>query len=272
VITISTPHHGTPLANFFTTVQGRHLLRLLAVLANTRGARHALYLAAQALAFVAGLDDRLGRRNTLLDELSRGLLRSLSHERVDPVWEFISRISTDQGAIVQVTPEGMDLFEAAVGPRPGVAYGCVVSGVPAPPRGYRPSDLLSATRVALGVLFSVLHRITGREHSHYRYPRLDPAVLDRLAEVLRFEPDACSNDGIVPVLSQIHGDIIHVALGDHLDVVGQFHQAGGNRFADWLPSGARFDQNRFELLWNRVAAALARVEQGERLPRLARTA
>ena len=31
VVTVSTPHHGTPIASFFTTLQGQKLMQLLSL-------------------------------------------------------------------------------------------------------------------------------------------------------------------------------------------------------------------------------------------------
>jgi len=102
VITLSTPHHGTPLAGFFTTLQGRQVLRLLTVMATSAGGRHVLFLAAQAASQIAAADDRLGLKNTLLDSAADRLLRTLTPGRDDPLWGFLKEVSEDQGAIVQL--------------------------------------------------------------------------------------------------------------------------------------------------------------------------
>jgi hypothetical protein len=78
--------------------------------------------------------------------------------------------------------------------------------------------------------------------------RLDRALGSRVTPAV--------NDGVVPTLSQIHGRLLHVARGDHLDVVGHYTLAGG-RTADWLPSGAGFTPAAFEATWESVAAAIA---------------
>src|SRR5262245_11098916 len=61
VISISTPHHGTPLANFFTTVQGRRLLQTLAVLATTGAGRNALAASGHLVSLLSRIDSRFGR-------------------------------------------------------------------------------------------------------------------------------------------------------------------------------------------------------------------
>ena len=65
-ISVSTPHHGTPLANHFITVQGQTLLLVLSALATSGQGRRAILAAAKAVAMVARLDDCLGRNEGAL--------------------------------------------------------------------------------------------------------------------------------------------------------------------------------------------------------------
>jgi len=130
-ITVSTPHHGTPLANHFITVHGQTLLLVLTALATSGQGRGAILAAAKAVALVARLDDFVGRREGLLDRLAAGLLRKIRFDRRDPAWRYLGEIARDQGAVLQLTPEGIALFDAAVADRAGIDYGCVVTGVPA---------------------------------------------------------------------------------------------------------------------------------------------
>ena len=77
-------------------------------------------------------------------------------------------------------------------------------------------------------------------------------------EQLPFRVDAGTNDGIVPALSQLWGRLGGVVLGDHLDVVGQFqHVWEGEVYTTWLHSGSRFDDQRFQKLWQDIAAVVA---------------
>ena len=113
-ISVATPHHGTPLANHFLSVQGQTLLLVLSALATSGQGRGAIVAAAQALALVARLDDWLGRSEGPLDRIAAGLLRKIRFDRRDPVWAYLGEIERDQGAVLQLTPEGIDLFDAAV--------------------------------------------------------------------------------------------------------------------------------------------------------------
>ena len=80
-ISVATPHHGTPLANHFLTVQGQTLLLVLSALATSGQGRGTILAAAKAIALVARLDDWLGRRGTPLDRIAEGLLRKIRFDR-----------------------------------------------------------------------------------------------------------------------------------------------------------------------------------------------
>ena len=71
---VSTPHHGTPLANHFITVQGQTLLLVLSGLATSGQGRQAIFAAARTIGFAATLDDWLGRNGSIVDRMAAGLL------------------------------------------------------------------------------------------------------------------------------------------------------------------------------------------------------
>jgi hypothetical protein len=256
-ISVATPHHGTPLANHFLTIQGQTLLLVLSGLATSGPGRGSIVAAARAIAMVAKLDDWLGRNEGPLDRVAAELLRKMRYDRRHPVWRYLGDIQRDQGAVLQLTPEGIGLFDALVADRDGVDYGCVVASVPAPRERPRVKDLLDPEYVALRSLFRVLHGLTGRPHPRYPYPRPGRAAQARLNRALGFRTSPATNDGVVPTLSQLHGRIVHVARADHLDIVGHYTLAG-TRSADWLPSDAGFTPEEFAATWDAVAAAIAR--------------
>jgi len=177
------------------------------------------------------------------------------------VWKYLREIEHDQGAVLQLTPEGIELFDAAVADHPGVHYGCVVVGVPKPRESLKVTELIDPEYVVLRALFRLLHGLTARPHLHYPYQKPDQAARRQLDRGLGFKATPRTSDGVVPTLSQLHGRLLHVARADHLDVVGHYTLAGG-RTADWLPSGADFTPEAFEATWDAVAAAIA----GERTP------
>jgi hypothetical protein len=256
-VSVTTPHHGTPLANHFLTVQGHTLLLALSAMATSSPGRSAVVAAARSVAALAKAGDRLGVRNSALDRLAEGFLRRIEPDQGDPLWRYLNEIASDQGAVLQLTPEGIHLFDAAVTDREGVDYACVVAGVPKPKaRLPRLSTILDPTDAALGVLFRLLHALTGRHHPRYPYPVPRAATQRRLREALGFAATPATNDGVVPTLSQLHGKLLHVARGDHLDVVG--HYTAATDTGNWLPSGAGFTQDDFRETWNAVATAIAR--------------
>jgi hypothetical protein len=255
-ICVATPHHGTPLANDFVTMQGQTLLLVLSALATSGEGRGTILAAAKAIAAIARLDDWLGRREGPLDRIAESLLRKVRFNRRDPLWQYLGEIKRDQGAVLQLTPEGIALFDAAVVDRPGIDYGCVVAGVPKPRERLLARQLLDPEYVALRALFRLLHGLAARPHPRYPYPKPPAATRKRLDASLGFKVTPATNDGVVPTLSQVHGRLVHVARADHLDVVGHYTLAGG-RTADWLPSGAGFTPAQFEATWEAVAAAVA---------------
>jgi hypothetical protein len=232
------------------------LLLVLSALATSGHGRRTILAAAKAIATVARLDDWIGQQEGPLDRLAAGLLRRMRFDRRDPVWTYLGEIERDQGALLQLTPEGIDLFDAAVADRAGIDYGCVVAAVPRPRVELTATSLRNPDYVALRALFRLLHGLTARPHPRYPYPPPSASTQRVLDRALGFRVTPAVNDGIVPTLSQLHGRVVHVARADHLDVVGHYTLAGG-RTADWLPSGAGFTPEAFEATWEAVAAAIA---------------
>jgi hypothetical protein len=255
-ISVATPHHGTPLANHFVTVQGQTLLLVLSALATSGQGRGTILAAAKAIALVARLDDWIGRTEGPLDRIAETLLRKIRFDRHDPAWAYLGEIERDQGAVLQLTPEGIDLFDAAVSDKRGIDYGCVVAGVPKPREEFKLKELLDPEYVVLRALFRLLHGLTARPHPRYPYPKPTKAVQRQLDRGLGFKATPQISDGIVPTLSQLHGRVLHVARADHLDLVGHYTLAGGS--ANWLPSGAGFTPEAFDATWEAVAAAIAK--------------
>jgi hypothetical protein len=71
-------------------------------------------------------------------------------------------------------------------------------------------------------------------------------------------PSAAANDGVIPTLSQVWGDVVHATHADHLDVIGHFSDPRHvPPHYDWLSSGSGFTRQRFEGLWNDVACYIA---------------
>lgn len=257
-VTLSTPHYGTPLANFFTSLNGRNVLYLLTLLATSDLGRYATYLAARLLVTAANLDRYLGQKNNILDALAQNVFREITPRRGDMVWDFVREVSSDQGAMVQLTPEGMDLFNAAVPDRKGIRYVSFVSASPPPNlRGFwlRPRNLYQPLTHSI---YALIYWITCREHRRYPYPSVGDMALDVLHRGLGAPVTGRANDGIVPALSQVWGECGGAAVGDHLDVVGQFQDRNDEGYyVTWLVSGSGFGEERFRSLWSGIADVIA---------------
>jgi hypothetical protein len=172
------------------------------------------------------------------------------------VEQFLGEIGGDQSLMPQLTPEGMDLFNAATRDRPGVRYGSVLNYARRP-------GLLSTAAVGLDpygqathALFYGLYRLASRMPDDH-VPELSQPQVEALLHTYGMIPDRDANDGVVPTLSQVRGEIIHATRADHLDVLGHFSD-GSHRppHIDWLSSGTSFSRGQFEALWNDVASFL----------------
>ena len=260
VTTISTPHFGTPLAAFFATVKGQRLLYALTSLTVA-----GLKLGAPPLAAAGALVAALGRTGgsgglelAVVDRMTDGVARALDEAASRDLRAWLRQVRDDQGAIVQLSPEAMDLFVAGVEDRPGVRYQSVAAYAPT----RRAIEWLSAARspwtVASAAIFQAMHRITARHHERYPCSPTDGSAERALANALGELPPPEANDGVVPLRSQVWGELTWAGKGDHLDLVGHFPGAGGH--TDWLASGSRFDTQRFDQVMDRVTTGLRRSE------------
>lgn len=263
VTTVNTPHYGTPLASFFATLSGQRLLYALSALtfAVLKLGKPPLAITSSLVAAFAGIERAVGLQLRLIDTLTDQLVRVLDSASSEEAGEFLRLIRQDQGAIIQLSPESMDLFQAGVEDNPRVHYQCVASYAPIPGVIHWAR---SVTRPWSGLslaIFATLHRLTTLEHD--RYPCCPPGTEadDKLVERLGSAPPALSNDGVVPLRSQIWGDLIWSGLGDHLDVVGHFSSASGDEaHVDWLSSGAGFNRDRFDALVDAVVEGMIQAE------------
>lgn len=253
VVTIATPHHGTPLASFFTTLRGQQLLQLLSLL--TIYTLHFGHLPLAGLLWMGSRFVRLGglvANSELLDELFGRLLEDFTPARRRSVRAILRDVVHDQALMLQLTPEAMEVFNASVRPRPGVRYGAVVA------EAARPS-LCSTIAVGLDpaaqvtrAVYGALYQLAAATPRHLS-PRLAPEVARALRHAYGATPSAAANDGIVPTRSQAWGRVVHAAIADHLDVLGHFRDASHDPpHVDWLVTGSRFDRVRFEALWSDV--------------------
>jgi hypothetical protein len=226
VTTMSTPHYGTPLASFFATVSGQRMLyavSALTVIGLTLGAPP--LAAASALVVAIGRIDRtLGVELRLLDRTTDALLGALEPATSHEVRGYLDAIQRDQGAMIQLTPEAMDLFQAGVEDRPGVVYQCACAQAP-PPTPTRFAKSFGGPWKAISTaIFTTMYGITARYNESY--PCAAAEAGEAADAVLRRAfgraPGARGNDGVVPVLSQVWGRVVWAGYADHLDVLGHF--------------------------------------------------
>ncbi|HMJ51060.1 MAG TPA: hypothetical protein VK540_03270 [Polyangiaceae bacterium] len=258
VTTMNTPHYGTPLASFFSTVSGQRLLWVLSALTVT-----ALTFGAPPLAltssFVAafGRIDRLfGLELKMLDRITEGIVRALDDASSRDLRSYLAGMRDDQGGILQLSPESMDLFSMSVEDNPDLVYQSTASYAPAPGVRHWARSLASPWTSPSATIFATLYQLTARQDRMYpcepSSKEWDRVLIHELGQV----PPAGANDGIVPFRSQLWGKLIWAGQGDHLDVVGHFAGADGDGHVDWMSSGARFNQQRFAALIDAVARGI----------------
>ena len=260
VVTISTPHRGTPLAAFFTTLRGQQLLQLLSL--NTMYVLRFGHLPISALLRMGGTALRLGDQivnSEMIGELFSRLLADFSVGRRRAVRAVLREIVRDQSLMLQLTPEAMEVFNASVLPRAGIRYGSVVTEGPRPSlRSTLGAGLDPAAQVTHAV-YAGLYQLNATARSR-RSRRLTPDQRRALKRAYGTAPTARGSDGIVPTLSQTWGRVIHATVADHLDALGHFGDAAHQPpHVDWLVSGSRFDRRRFEALIDDVARFVAGV-------------
>lgn len=267
LVTISTPHFGTPLATFFSSAMGKPLLRtaaLIAIVALQQGRLPTSALIRLGY-LVSRLDDFVGLDNTVFDQVYDQLLKDFTDERRKSIIEFLDGISSDQSLIFQLTPEGVDLLNASTADPSGVRYGCVVTKARAPrltnALRFRHDVYTQGMHLVYAFLYALASKSEKIPEPHVAYHAGLQAAYGRV-------PTRSANDGIVPTWSQLWGELIHATDGDHLDVVGHFGQRDPvAKHADWLPSQSKFDERSFEQLWRAVADYVTdeakRAERGE---------
>jgi hypothetical protein len=130
-VTLATPHYGTPVAGFFTSLLGAQLLGALSLATSyvLRTGRLPLdVLAKLGAAFVrATAAGGQGGWSDGLRKLHERILGDIGPDRRGALQSFAELIARDQDLLPQITPAAIDVFNAATQDRPGVRYGCVIT-------------------------------------------------------------------------------------------------------------------------------------------------
>jgi pimeloyl-ACP methyl ester carboxylesterase len=254
VVTVSTPHAGTPLATFFMGLFGQKLLKLLSLFTVyvLRFGRLPLRVVFRFGHVLVRADDQLGFKPTLLDQIYDQLLGDFSSERRDAVARFLSDVGNDTSLIPQLTPEGIDLFNATTVDRPGVRYGSVVTQSRPPSLRARMSAGLDPYAQLTHTIYSLVYGQTSRMPLTALPPHT-PAQMAALVQAYGALPGPTACDGIVPTRSQVYGRVLAAVRADHLDAIGHFDQpAHQPPHVDWLISGSGFRRPQFESTWKSI--------------------
>ncbi|HKO46773.1 MAG TPA: hypothetical protein VJV79_03570 [Polyangiaceae bacterium] len=260
LVTVCTPHYGTPVATYFTRPVGRFLIRTVGsylIFMLERG-RVPLKLMLRIGYLVVRARDPFRKRPGAFDELYDKLLSDLSEPRILELATFIKAIVKDQSLLFQLTPAGCDLLNACTAD-PKIAYASVVARATPPSfrNGWR--SLRDLYAQLMFPVYAFLHRIARRDELGAPPPTL--VQLAQLGQSASPLPVRADSDGVVPTLSQVWGKILYFAQADHLDVVGQYGLSSqAARTGDWIPSYSPFGHEQFLELWSCVARFIAGVD------------
>ncbi len=255
VTSISTPHYGTPLAYFFATLSGTRLLYALSLLtyATLKVGGPSLTALAPLIASLGRLDEAVGFEIQALERLTDLLVSFLGKEGQGEVREWFDGIRRDQGAVIQLMPESMDIFNAAVEDNPAIRYGCVATRTPPPGPIRVAKNLRTPIQALSAAFFSTLYVGAGRVSKVYPPPSPEPEVRGFLEKRLGLPFDLALNDGLVPTASMIWGELLWAGTADHLDVLGHFRGERDSSHTDWLVSGAGFREDDFDEVMDAIA-------------------
>jgi hypothetical protein len=203
---------------------------------------------------VGSIDGVFGGDLKLFSRVTDAILRFVDRDGREEIHEFLSNVRVDQGGVIQIMPEAMDLFNATTEIQDGVRYGCVASAAP-PPLSLRVARRIRSPYAALtAALYSTLYQFASQRPKVYPYARPTLRQSELLRTGIDHRVDESSNDGIVPTLSMLWGELLWAGEADHLDVLGHFlDDMLPARHTDWVTSGARFTRRRFQALVDAIA-------------------
>ena len=261
LVTVCSPHYGTPVATYFTRPVGRFLIRTVGryLLFLLERGRLPLKLLLRLGYFVVRVRDPFRKRRNAFDHLYEKLLNDLSESRRLELATFLKAIVLDQSLLFQLTPAGCDLLNACTAD-PKIAYASVVARASPPSFRNAWRSLWDLYAQLMFPVYALLHRIASR--GDFAAPALNA---EQLRELATFGvPVREDSDGVVPTWSQIWGPVLYFAQADHLDVVGQYRSSSpAAATGDWLPSYSPFGHEQFLALWGRVARYIAGVRRDE---------
>ncbi|HYQ00310.1 MAG TPA: hypothetical protein VER96_16655 [Polyangiaceae bacterium] len=260
LVTVCTPHYGTPVATYFTRPIGRLLIRTVGrylIFMLERG-RVPLKLLLRLGYLIVRARDPFRKRRSAFDELYDKLLSDLTEPRILELATFLKAVVKDQSLLFQLTPAGCDLLNACTAD-PKITYASVVARATPPSFRNAWRSLRDLYAQLMFPVYAFLYRTARRDE--LGNPALSSAQLAQLGGDARPLPVRADSDGLVPTLSQVWGQVLYFAQADHLDVVGQYGLSDkAAATGDWLPSYSPFGREQFLELWSRVAHFIAGVK------------
>ena len=263
LVTVCSPHYGTPVATYFTRPVGRFLIRTVGryLIFMLEHGRLPLKLLLRLGYFVVRARDPFRKHRNAFDHLYDKLLNDLSEARRLELATFLRAVVDDQSLLFQLTPAGCDLLNACTAD-PKLVYASVVARATPPSLRNAWRSLRDLYAQLMYPVYAFLHRVA--RHDELGAPALTPLQELQLGQADRTLPVRIDSDGLVPTLSQVWGPVLYYAQADHLDVIGQYglsSQAAAT--GDWLPSYSPFGREQFVELWSTVAHFLAGVGAAE---------
>ena len=255
VVAVTSPHFGAPTAAFFTSLAGQRLLFLLSLVTI-----YAIRVGTIPLPALMVLASALGSAGAgrlvaggVIEQVYDLVVKDFSPERRRQIEHVSDQVRSDQTLLVQLTPEGLDLFNALATEREGVRRDCVVAQAKPPSIGRQARIGPSPTQQAMYNVYRALYALASTLPEHV-LPAPDDAQAKVLIEAYGRVPSARGNDAMVPTRSQVWGEVVHAAWADHLDVIGHFHAPHrAPLHVDWMRTMSDFGQPEFEAMWDAVA-------------------
>ena len=253
-VSISTPHYGSPLAQYFTTMAGAQLLNSLSIFTfvTLRFGGPPLTVLSPVIAALGRAEEALGLDIKVFERMTELLVSFIGEQGQAEVREWFEGIRNDKGAIFQLTPESMDIFNAAVEDNPAIKYGSVVTRVPTPAPVRIAASIRSPVAALSAAFFSTLYMGASIPSKIYPVPMPGREIREYVEEKIGRELDDSLNDGFVPTKSMVWGSVLWAGVADHLDTLGHFHGDRDTSHTDWLVSGAGFDETDFDEIMDAI--------------------
>ena len=157
-----------------------------------------LAIFSRVLAALGGVDSIFGGDLRLFSRVTDNVLRFVDKDARSEIADFLSKVRVDQGGIIQLMPEAVDLFNASTEGDPAVRFGCIASAAP-PPRSMRVARRIRSPYTAFtAAIYATLYQFASKVPDVYPYARPSERELLLLQTGIDHEIVAATNDGIVP--------------------------------------------------------------------------